>query len=391
MPDISNRFVAAVVFILSLSVALPTTTMGADRSGPGKFAGAVYAMTNATSGNGIAVFERAREGTLTFTKIVSTGGLGIGDGTDGEGLQSAGAIALDSKNKYLYCCNPGTDTLTVFAVDHGNLNAVQVIACGGHRPISIAVRNQLLYVLNYDRFDRSANNVGNLVGFKIGLGGLLKPIDNSTTALPAANLNPSHISFSPDGQFLALTAKATNQIITYHVANTRLLDAPVLHTSSGTSPFSIAYSNIKFMLVAESFNNASGKGAVSSYRFGSSNDVNVVTASSTNLQTGTGWIATTPNGLFAFASNASSNTISGYGIGRHGALSLLTLDGKSATTSGIKPRDVATASKGHFLYVLNSQTGSVDAFRIAVPTGELTKIGTAGNISTAGSNGLAAW
>ena len=52
--------------------------------------GAVYALTNAAAGNAVAIFDRGPDGKLTAGATVPTGGLGIGDGPDTEGLQSQG-------------------------------------------------------------------------------------------------------------------------------------------------------------------------------------------------------------------------------------------------------------------------------------------------------------
>ena len=390
MPEYWKRCVVAVLFVVSLSVAVPTVSEASERSAQPKPVGAVYALTNATSGNGIAVFDRARDGSLTFSSIVSTGGLGIGDGPDGEGLQSQGALVLGSKNKYLYCVNAGNDTLSVFAVANNTLNVVQIISSGGHRPISIAIRNQLLYVLHYDRL--AANpDTGNVTAFKIGLGGILKPLADSTRALIATGLNPGQIGFSPDGQILAMTCKNTNQIITYHVALNGTLDAPIVHPSAGGFPFSLAFAGKSFLLTADDFNDVAGAGAASSYHFGSSVDFNVLSAAVPNHQDGTCWIVVTPNSRYAFVDNTNNSVISGYKIGKQGFLTLVNADGKTSMTHGVKPRDLAFASKGKFLYALNSASGTVDAFKVA-EDGSLTSIGAGavGSFPAPGSNGLAA-
>src|SRR5438105_7980581 len=87
--------------------------------------GAVYALTNAASGNAVAVFDRAADGTLKAAGMVSTGGLGIGDGPDTEGLQSQGALALAKDNNYLYAVNGGSGDISVFAVKSKGLTLVE--------------------------------------------------------------------------------------------------------------------------------------------------------------------------------------------------------------------------------------------------------------------------
>ena len=107
--------------------------------GPRPPAGAVYALTNSTAGNGVVVFLRAANGALTLAKMVPTGGLGLGDGPDSEGLQSQGALVLGPDHHHLYAVNGGSDTISVFAVKPRGLSLVQRIASGGHKPISLTV------------------------------------------------------------------------------------------------------------------------------------------------------------------------------------------------------------------------------------------------------------
>ena len=58
--------------------------------------GAVYVLTNATSGNAVAVWNRAADGTLTAAGSYVTGGQG-----NGGGLGSQGAIILSQDNQWL--------------------------------------------------------------------------------------------------------------------------------------------------------------------------------------------------------------------------------------------------------------------------------------------------
>src|SRR5881409_500018 len=92
--------------------------------------GAVYTLMNLTSGNAVAVFARAADGTLSAAGTVATGGTGTGSG-----LGSQGALAL-------------SDDISVLRVSPTGLSLIGRYPSGGAKPISLTVHDELLYVLN---------------------------------------------------------------------------------------------------------------------------------------------------------------------------------------------------------------------------------------------------
>jgi hypothetical protein len=81
--------------------------MTAAESVPGN----VYVMTNETTGNAVAVYHRSATGELVANGSVPTGGLGIG-----AGLGSQGALVLNDDGRWLVAANPGSNDVSVFAV-----------------------------------------------------------------------------------------------------------------------------------------------------------------------------------------------------------------------------------------------------------------------------------
>jgi len=132
-----SRFVSLIVALLAaLGIAFAanpafaqgTTTAQEDeqddeqRGSQGRFAGAVFAMTNETAGNRIVVYGRASDGTLTRLRSVRTRGLGQGVDTD-----TQGPLRLSADNRFLYAVNPGSDNISVFEVDGTRLRFRQII------------------------------------------------------------------------------------------------------------------------------------------------------------------------------------------------------------------------------------------------------------------------
>ena len=97
----------------------------------------------------------------------------------------------------------------------------------------------------------------------------------------------------------------------------------------------------------------------------------------------------TPNGRYAYVTNAGSGSISGYAVAGDGRIALLDADGRTGVTgAGSTPVDMAVAGNGKFLYVLNAGSRAISAFRIQ-DDGALTPVTGSVSVPT-GINGLAA-
>ncbi|MGH9119985.1 MAG: hypothetical protein ACRD0A_19585 [Acidimicrobiales bacterium] len=100
--------------------------------------------------------------------------------------------------------------------------------------------------------------------------------------------------------------------------------------------------------MSEAFGGAADASAVSSYVV-ADGGLDVVSASVPTTETAACWIATTPDGRFAYAGNAGTNSISGYRVARDGSLSRLTPDGKTGSAAaGVT--ELALSGNGRFLY-----------------------------------------
>ena len=77
MHRITPLLVAAVLAVTLLVLAAPAMASGGG--------GAVYTLTNEASGNAVAVFDRASDGSLTPDGTVPTGGNGTGAGLGSQG------------------------------------------------------------------------------------------------------------------------------------------------------------------------------------------------------------------------------------------------------------------------------------------------------------------
>src|SRR6266849_9719364 len=142
--------------VLSLAVAFGFSALTLAEGA----AGAVYTMNNSSNGNRVLVFARAADGTLTAAGSFETGGLGTGGG-----LGSQGALVLSSNERWLFAVNAGSNDISAFAVERRGLSLVDRVPSGGRRPLSLAVHDDLLYVLNAGG---AAGDNDNITGFRVG-------------------------------------------------------------------------------------------------------------------------------------------------------------------------------------------------------------------------------
>jgi len=186
---------------------------------------------------------------------------------------------------------------------------------------------------------------------------------------------------------LVVTEKAGNRINTYTIDANGLPSAPIDNPSNGMTPFGFAFNDGGTLVVSEAFGGAPNQSAVSSYSAPESGILSVISRSIPNFQTASCWVVTTNNGKSAFVSNTGSGTISSYGIGEDGTLSLISPIAAD-TGLGSAPIDMALNNSSRFLYVIAAGTQSVLSFRVG-RNGVLTLIDTDGGLPF-GVQGIAA-
>src|SRR6266496_6475943 len=377
------KFIAIGLGLLMLA-PLSTPTFGAR--GPKNFhAGAVYVLTNQTS-NTVAAFRRNAKGMLTPAGEFPTGG--AGDPTPQppdpatDPLASQGALIMGRGNQYLYAVNAGSNQISVLKIKKNSVDIVDVVDSGGVRPISLAVHDDLLYVLN-------EGGSPNITGFTIEDGGTLTPLAGSTQPLVGGvAADPAQIGFNHDGTLLVVTEKAGNRLNTYTIDDDGLPSAPIDNASNGMTPFGFAFNNAGTLVVSEAFGGAANQSAASSYDAAEDGTLSVISESVPNSQTASCWVVIPNNGKTAFVSNTGSGTISSYRINpEDGSLTLLNPTAAD-TGMGSAPIDMDLSVNSRLLFVLLGGSRSVASFKVN-RDGSLTMVDTAGGLPL-GAQGIAA-
>src|SRR5712692_3625283 len=101
--------IAPVVVLLALLAVGATSASSAPSA-----AGAVYTLSNSTTGNAVLAYSRDADGTLTPQGSFPTGGAGTGGG-----LGSQGALVLSDDRHWLAAVNAASDSISLFAVRQG--------------------------------------------------------------------------------------------------------------------------------------------------------------------------------------------------------------------------------------------------------------------------------
>jgi len=338
--------------------------------------GAVYVLSNATSGNQVLMYNRSSNGSLSAGGSFATGGNGTG-----AGLGSQGSVMLQEQggNRYLYTVNAGSNEITVFRVNSSGLTWVDKVSSHGTMPISLTTHQDLLYVLN-------AGGTGNISGFRISSDGHLTHLENSTKSLSSDNAGPAQIQFNNAGAQLVVTEKNTNRISTYTVLSNGLTNSVATRPSVGTTPFGFGFDNHDQLIVTDAFGGAASQSAATSYNLTNSGNLSLIDGPEGTHQTSACWLTITNNGKYCYTANTGSGTISGYSI-QNGALTLLNANGIIATT-GITPGDITLSNNSKFLYNLNSTSHSITMFKVN-DDGSLDAIGSVNNLPV-GAVGIAA-
>jgi 6-phosphogluconolactonase (cycloisomerase 2 family) len=341
--------VGTLLATLALVVAAQNTYAASESTNA---AGAVYVMSNRANHNSVLVYQRGGDGALSFVQEVPTGGLGTGVTLDP--LMSQGALAMRDDGKLLFAVNPVSADVTCFRITGTGLEFASKAPSGGALPVSVTVRNGLVYVLNQ-------LGIANISGFTVTNGGILTPLPNSTRDLTGRALAlPAQVSFTPDGSQLIVTEKGTSLIDTFQLLSGGLTNGPITIVSAGKTPFGFDFSSTSQLVVSEAQNRFPLKGSVSSYSL-DGGAVTPVSAAVPDRQTAACWVEITGN--TAWVVNTGTAVISAYQVSDSGTLTVANSNA-AFTGDGSTPIDLAASADGQFLYVLLSATGEIAAFQI---------------------------
>ncbi|MEJ2743881.1 MAG: beta-propeller fold lactonase family protein [Gammaproteobacteria bacterium] len=295
-------------------------------------------------------------------------------------------MIFDNDLRMLFAVNAGDNTVTAFTTltRDAVLKSVAHVPSGGTLPVSVAVSQNRLYVLN-------VGGTGTVATFEIAGNGELLLLDTLELGLDNPTCIPFDQAMAP-GQ-IGVDALGRRLIIT-HGAGQELLSAPldddgiptdslITTTTPGVVPFAFDVSRNGNILLAEA-----GTSSVSSFSPSAVGQPFIVTSESIATgQTATCWIVATDR--YAYVANTGANNISSFTHSRTGAVTLL--EANAASTSNA-PIDMTLAGNNRYLYTLDAGSGSIFSFSIDADTGQLHALeAREGLPASAGLQGIAAF
>ena len=366
---------SAVVALTSASVLAAAPSFASEPLHHHRTSSVVYVPTNDPQGNEVRVYDRGSDGSLHAAGSYATGGVGGAlDGAVVDRLASQGSTVLDRASGLLYVVNAGSDSLSVFRVHHDRLVLRDVVPTHGDFPVSVAVHDARVYVLN-------ARGGASIQGF-VRVGAHLAAVSTwhrelglDPTATPEFTHTPGQVTFGPDGRSLLVTTKAaTHSIDVFTFGALGRPSAPIVTELPGKVPFAIELDRRGHLVVAEA------SGNVATFALGSHGTLAPLAEQATG-QAATCWIVAAGNQVYV--SNAGSATLSGFSVGSGGSLTATGLTGTNPGTV-----DAAVSSDGRWLDVQTGALGTVDTFRIGAG-GALTAVGSVTVPGTIGGEGIA--
>ena len=326
---------------------------------------AVFVQTNDPNGNSIAAYSQNENGTLTYAATYATGGNGgRAAGAVVDPLASQSSLVYDSAQHLLLAPNAGSNTVSVFRVRGDRLRLEQVVASGGPFPASIAVHDNLAFVLD-------AGLAGYVQGYRIA-GGRLHPIAGSQRSLGLANSNPpgflqspGQVGFTPDGRHLVITLKGNNggSVDVFSVSDDGQLSNAPTATAVGGVPFAFVFDPQGHLVIVNA-----AFGNLSTYTVNGNGSLSLVSAGASDGQIAACWVIGTKGNFYA--ANTGSGSLSRYTIDNNGTVALRS----PLAATGI-PGAIDMAVSGRFLYAQSGGSGSVKAFAVG-EDGSLTPIGS---------------
>ena len=371
------RGLAAASLLVGLGVTATSAVASAD--GFHANAHALFVETDAPAGNSVLSYQRGPDGTVSYAGTFATGGLGqAAANAVADPLASQGGLALVGGGAELVATNPGSNTVSVFAVHGARRRLVEQVASGGSFPNSVASYGDLVAVLN-------AGGSGSVAEFNLRDGRLV-PRAGDVRSLGLSNTTPpdfvhgaGQVGYTPDGHHLIVTTKHSSDA--YEVfsvdAHGALGASPVVTPADNAVPFAFNFDANGNLVGVEASNSS-----LSTYSVNANGTLTSLGSVSDGAKA-LCWISSA-KGYF-FGDNAGSASISSFDENGSGAPQLVNATAASAHAG---TTDSTVSPDGATLYVLSGGAGTLDVYSVA-STGSLSQVETVFNVPVA-SEGIAA-
>lgn len=315
----------------------------------------VFVMTNNAFRNEVIAYESSSNGGFAEAGHFDTGGRGSGGVRSP--LQNQGSLTFSQDHSLLFAVSAGSGELSVFRVNGASLSLIDKKPTGGANPVSVAQRQDVVYVLNQ-------GGSGAVVGFKLDGSGHLTQIPKSTAFLSSSFAFGQDVTISPNGQFVVVIELVSDNIDTFRIQPDGTLGPIVVNPGSAIGAFSSCFAPDGTLIVTASGTPTQVTGGISSYSIASNGTLAPITQSAPTLGLATCWNVVTPNAKFVYAVNSDTSNISGFNIATNGALTPIASTLLASDPANSFSSDVAVSTDGTLLFNLNPGSATIGVFGI---------------------------
>lgn len=327
---------ASVMFEPVEGRILMSGSPGADKHDPATVQDVVYVESNNFNPgkNSILAYHRTATGTLVPIGEFLTGGTGYYNSDERLGPDDSDQeIIATPDHKTLYAVNSGSDTIAAFKIrDDGSLKRIGVYDSGGDNPVSIGLAGDNMYVVNKSFLNAGQTTGGdnpNITGFQIKPDGSLKAIPHGTVEIAAGTI-PTQALISPDHKHLfalnvfenpitlppgfpPFVPPFSSTIVSYNIRpNGRLEEASRLEAPN-FPPFMLGLQNHPTAhVIYAGFLLSQSMGVFTYDDAGNLSFAGAAPAGANDV--GMCWVEVSHDGKYAYATNATTDTVSVYSL-----------------------------------------------------------------------------
>jgi 6-phosphogluconolactonase (cycloisomerase 2 family) len=218
------------------------------------------------------------------------------------------SMVMDSKGKFVFVANQGSNSISVFSADSGTGLLTEITGspfATAAGPSGLAMTGNTLFVANQGAGKVSVYTVDATSG---------KPTEVAGSPFPAGT-SPSALDVDSSGKFLYVADMAAGSVLAFSIASSGQLTAiPGPPIEPGTAPVNVRVVGSS-VYVANS-----GTGKVSGYTIGGSGALTPIGGSPFSAGANPVYIASGNSGKLVFVANQGSNNVSVFQVGDSGAL-----------------------------------------------------------------------
>jgi len=293
-------------------------------------------------------------------------------------------LALDSRQRFLYCVHGGNDysQVSAFAIDpaSGELTPLGSQPCGGPNPVGLSVGpdDAWLVVANY--------NNGKVGALPLASDGRIQPLSDLVTLegehgphpTEQTTSHPHHIPYDPARRFFVVPDKGLDRVFVFRVDTStgKLVpgEPPSVQSRAGAAPRHAAFQpDASHMYCVNELDSTMTTFAYDAER-GGLRPIQVIPTVPPDFaeRNTTAEIAVAPSGRFVYCSNRGHNSIAIFAVNpEDGTLEPVGWE----PTQGRQPRYFGLDPSGSFLYACNQATDTIVTFSVDQERGTLTPTG----------------